>query len=172
MRGTFLEPALDARALNLQQQALIANSTEEIDSLVEIVRSLARSARPDQRPVVAALVTITRELARLNQAEGELQRQIAGAAHEFVSQMRSEELAGRNALATKSVARALRSPLEILRSPEEHTEMELARARRDVLTIVDRVGPAVALHVGVRHEIGVGKYTTLVALVDRRAVAA
>lgn len=73
LRGE-MHQALDARALNLEQQRLIFNPSPECDSLVEHIGRLVSGAPAAQ---VVELRRLLRRLARSNAAEGECERALA-----------------------------------------------------------------------------------------------
>lgn len=70
-----MRAALDARALNLQQQRLIRNPSPQVDSIVEVVHRMIADG-PEPRWVLE-LSRLVKQLEQGNQMEGEQERALA-----------------------------------------------------------------------------------------------
>lgn len=163
VRRGILEPTLDAQALNATQARLIANPTPEVDSLVEHVTELARTATTEQRQHLHAILTLTRELFQSNQAEGDLERTVAGAADHLTSELRNNELNADRAPAwpARRIARMVRGPLADLLNP---VIADTGRALQELQQALQQIPTTALLTVAVRHELGCRKYTKLTEL--------
>lgn len=150
--------ALDAIAHNLNQDRLIANPSTEVDSLVEHLAVLNRTSLPEQRPHIAAIVTIVKGLLNSNRLELGCTQHIAGTADEL-------QVRGVKPLAKKAVARELRDPLANLLRSKLIGPTRVQQAMDIVADVCSRSSRANVLSVAVRHEIGVKRYSLLTELV-------
>lgn len=166
-----VDHALDARGHNLHQARLIANRTPDVDCLLDHLHELIRTASPEQRDHLAAMLGILRTLGKSNAQEGELEQAVAGAAEQMALDARDRRM--RDYLGVKAIANAVRGPLGVLAHPQRHTASEYVHAARTLDDVIARVPAEQLVRASVRHELGVRKYGQLVALVhDREAVAA
>lgn len=166
-RRELLDPALEARALNLEQSALIANDTADADCVVDFIGMLRteRSLSTRERIDFARLV---RTLHGSNAREGLFERSVAGAADSLVRGLRDLELnsAGEAALAGKQIARRLRGPLGVL-AAADRVDRRVIDALRDVDRVCRRVPTLQMLSPTVRREIGDHRFDLLCELVGR-----
>lgn len=171
IRDRALAPVLDARAENLHQQRLIANPTPQIDSICEHLHALAATATPAQRHHVRELVRLVRALAASNTTEGERETAVAGVCDQLAHDLRHAESAQRRArtITVRSLARALRGPLDVLVHARRHDGTAYVAAVRAVEDVLRTVPSAHLLdNVSLRHELGLAKYDRLVALIAER----
>jgi len=163
-RSAFLDPALEAQALNDEQGLLLYNPSEEPDSLLELVRAERDRATPAAHTL--RLARLTRQLATSNGRERYFERSIAGAADQIVRATRDLELnrAGEAVLAAKAIARALREPLRMLTA--ERLDWQAIQAAREVDRLLARVPRLQVLSPTVAHELGKAKYELLQRLAD------
>lgn len=176
VRGAFLHPAMDARALNLGQALLVANPSPEADSIVELLDVL----RADDTGEARGVYTLRRLVCDLNDAnarEGQCERRIAGSADTLARDLRHLELNDRPALgpssvAAKSIARTLRAPLRTLDelgggvTPDA---IGLVRAVRAVDAVISRLPSEQVLSATVRYELGEAKFRVLEGIVRERS---
>lgn len=107
MTPDVVASALDAQALNRAQHRLAWNPDAEVNSLLEHVRELARTATDEQRPHISALLGLIRRLCESNRAELDCERLIAATADGL----------GERGWSVKRAAHELRDPLAVLASP-------------------------------------------------------
>lgn len=169
LNARVVDPLLDARALNLQQQRLIHNASPEVDSLVEHVRELARTVTVEQREHLAAILDLVRDLAESNTTEGDLQRAVVGAAEEMAHEALDRRV--RDALGVKAIANTLREPLGVIAHPDQHPAAAFMSAVDVVYDVLARVPAEKLTARSVCHELGIRKYTALVELVNNRQAA-
>jgi hypothetical protein len=165
IREHILAPALDGIARNHRQTRIIVNPTPEIDSIVEHVTELIRTAVPAQRPHLAALIGLCRDLLAENRAEGELERSVAGAADRLAVDLARAATVGQKPLGARSAARELRAPLANLANPIiQGTARDTALAA--VRGVVARSTRDNVLSNTVRHELGPKRYQLLADIID------
>lgn len=163
-RRAFLEPALDARALNLAQQRLIHNPSPEPDSVLELLALMTADTR-GEREAFKALVGGAVRLGQSNRAEGGFEARIAGAADRLAVELRDAETGGSpGALTAKAIARALREPLRTIARPPLGAPERLVAAGRAVGEIFALVPSEQLLSPAVEHELGREKFGALCAL--------
>lgn len=116
IRRDYLEPSLDALALNDAQDRLIQNDTPEADSLIEHLAALAPVVRETRAvPNLISLFDQAIELRDWNRSEGRCVRTVSGNADTLVTDLRTLELSGRGTpRRAKAIARELREPLRVL----------------------------------------------------------
>ena len=168
-REQFLEPAMDARACNLEQERLVFDPSPQDDSVLEHLRGLAELADCDaERTHVLGLTTVTQQIAVSNMAEGTFELRISSTADDVSRWLRDRELNQDGAvLGSKDIARALREPLRTLTSPRPGV-WDLVDAVRAVDEVLARVPSTQALSSTVRYELGERKFALLEQLVMRR----
>lgn len=142
VRRSALDPGMEARAYNLEQERLFYDPSPERDSLVEVIDTGCLTT-----------VTIVRRLVDSNQREGEAERRILGWADALATDLRDFELNGNGAkLTAKGIARALRPALKRVRSGG--TPAELADAFRAIHAVLRAAPRSLVLSGAVRHELG------------------
>jgi hypothetical protein len=161
IRNGMLEPALDARALNLAEQ-------NECEALIDHLAHL-HPAGPD-----SAEVAEIRRLARLihdqNTAEGEHECAICHNADTLARELRGVELNGISGVLTaKAIARKLREPLNVLSNMAGHDARRIVDAVRAVDDVIKQVPAAQLLAPQVRHELWHRRFDLLCDLHARRA---
>lgn len=156
MRDRFLHPAMDARALNLDQERLFFNPTPEVDSLLEHLT--AAGMNPAAR---AACLDVIRRLVAANRAEGEAERQLAGAADRLAVELRTAESEGLGAPSAKRLAALLREPLGVIAKPPAEDGLRFVAAVRQVDTAIRETPESVLLSSTVEHELGPGRFALL-----------
>lgn len=170
-RRSFLEPALDGRALNLEQAELLVNETPELDSITECIELIREHPEISGHPVVHLLVELVERLVASNEAEGELEREVAGAADVLVTELRRAELNGvANAITAKAIVRSVRGPLRAIEDGGSGDELlEAFGALHHVFSEVSR---AQLLSPTVRRALGDRKFELLEQLAgaDSKAV--
>lgn len=173
VRHGFLEPALDARALNDAQQRLIQNDTPEVDSVTEHLTLIGRHLRgTDATPDLVHLFDRVLELRDSNVAEGGLERTICGRADRLVTDLRTLELSGSGGpspLAARSLARRLREPLRVIAEPPLGDPRALVDAGRKVGEVIAHIPAEQLFTRDVTRELGERRAATLRALYERRA---
>jgi hypothetical protein len=120
-----ISAALEGIARNREQHRIAFDPDNEINSLVEHIREIARTATPEQRPHVHALFRLIRDLCESNHAELRCERFIAAAADAMADP----------GWTVKRAARELRDPLAVLCNPIIG-EQAKERAREDVRRVV------------------------------------
>lgn len=160
IRDDVLIPVLDARALNTDQALLIANPSEEVDSLEEYVRALDGAVHPR---VVSGLLALCRRLAESNDEEGEIERAIAGTSERLAAQLYRTR--GKSQpLGIRKVANQLRTPLGVLAKPREFDGIAYFKASCVVRDVIEQM-PADRLRCDwMRNELGRAKFELLVRL--------
>lgn len=169
VRRNFLEPAMDARALNLDQARLLYDPSPEVDSLFEVSHAVATS--PELRVArrhAPRLMHLLGQLHEKNEQEGDRQLLIAGAADLLVTDLRALELSGASpsALPAKAIARELREPLRRLLAPAGGDLFELLGDLRAVDRLIGRTPRAQLLSRTVRYELGKEKFALLERLCE------
>lgn len=166
-RTRLLDPAMEARARNLQQ----FDPSPAVDSLLERLRALALGFPPSsQREVLVALIDGAIES---NILEGGEERLICGVADELVTHLRTAETSGvRRSLGARSIANRLRGPLALIASPAGAPAGELIGACRIVGELVTAIPPSQLLSRAVAHELGQQKFTTLQSFAAHKSGAA
>jgi hypothetical protein len=164
-RRDYLHPSMDARGANTEQAHLLRNDTAAVDSIAECIE-LLREHDLSEHPLFGYLVNLVERLIASNDAEGEFECRIAGAADTLVRELRRAELSGTSrALTAKAVARHLRAPLAVI----DRGRGESAAARLDAFAaihkIVCSVPRAQLQSPAVRHELGAAKADILDRLV-------
>lgn len=155
MTPQVVTAAMESIARNREQHQIAFNPDDEVNSLVEHIREIARTATPEQRPHVHALFDLIRSLCESNHAELRCERFIAAAADAMTDP----------GWTVKRAARELRDPLATLCNPILPEQMKadaLTEVRRviracprDLLVTGDTIKPALC------HELRVRKSTTL-----------
>lgn len=170
IRDRVLNPVMDARGENLCQQRLINNATPEIDSIVEHVAALIRTATDRQRPHLRALLELVRDLAQSNTREGAAQTSVAGVVDQLAADLRRSETTGHTEFGVQQLARALRRPLETIVNAKRDDSARYVTAVRQIGQVLDMVPAAHLLdNASLRHELGVTKYTRLCELIRERS---
>ena len=162
-RKGLLLPALDARAHNLDQEALIFNPSPERDSLLEWANELSKIA-PD---IAAELLVLMRRLLESNMAEGECERAFAGIADKLAARLHDRERNGNGQvkLKTRAIANRLRLALNVIQTPGADP-MAYVRACRDIDEIRASVPVESLLCDQMLRELRSKKYELLRTLVE------
>jgi hypothetical protein len=165
IRRDLLEPALDARAHNVEQVRLLMNPSIEVDSAAEHFALAARHCTAAGRRHIIAGLELIRDALASNALEGDLERRIAGAADTLARDAHRDEHHPQSAQpwSIKRVAKTLRAPLTDLCNPIIQGAGR-DQALADVHDVFQRAPQHAVLNVAVRHELGVRKYTKLVEL--------
>ena len=168
VKQSFLGPAMDARALNLNQNFRLANGTPECDSLFEHLRCIEVDTREERTHLELALGLVTVVSAE-NMSEGAIEQLICGAADTLARDLRGVELNGvSGVLKAKSIARRLRGPLALLGSPAALPSMAFVDAVREVDDVIRLVPSSQLLSAGVEHELGGARFRLLRELHGRK----
>ncbi len=173
VRRLFLEPGMDARALNDAQARLVSNpDTPELDSLTERLAAMGPALRgTTATPHLVHAFDIALALRDSNGTEGQIQRTICGSADRLVTDLRSLELSGSGGaspLTAKAIARALREPLRVIAEPSLGDPRAWVDAGRTVGEIFARTPSGQLFAPAVTRELGKDKAAALRELYDRR----
>lgn len=168
-RRTFLDPAMDAIALNREQQRLVYDPSPEVDSLLEHVNALAAAA-PGPTGTILALL---RRFLASNQLEGDSERRIAAAADQLTRDLRRSELNSvaprpHAAIPAKRLARTLRGPLAAILSPADRDPLAFVAAVRRVDDAIRAVPTVQLLAPTVRRGMRAEQFALLELLVASR----
>lgn len=169
VRRAFLDPAMDARALNQDQARLIYDPSPEVDSLLEVLGQVSPATDECRRHMKRAIAKCVK-LGLSNRGEGGLEARVAGAADQLTRELHGQQLQGNSAIAAKACARMLREPLSAIACPPLGEPRRLIEAGRAVGEVFVRVPSEVLLSRAVEHELGVEKFALLSALYERREV--
>lgn len=155
-----LDCALEARAENLEQTALLWDPSPECDSLIEYIARLV--ALGADIGIMADLTALVRRIAESNEREGGHEQTIAGVLDRVTREL---HVAGvRSALSAKAAARALRPALAtIAGQPDGPAFFRAACAVRDV---ADELDDSVLRGPGLRNALGAGRHDLLLSLID------
>jgi hypothetical protein len=114
VKGAFLEPSMDALALNLGQCYRLQNRTPQCDSLADHLARIQADS-PTERFHLEQATGLVVVVAAENESEGAVEQAIAGAADTLARELRGVELNGASGvLKAKGIARHLRGPLNVL----------------------------------------------------------
>jgi hypothetical protein len=170
VRTSFLEPGMDARALNIEQARLLENETPGLDSLAEVL-DVARPLLPPG--LGSVLVSVATRLDTSNEVEGRMEQAIAGAADGLTRTLRGLELAGNGSpFVARAIARRLREPLATVADPAAAGARELVEAGRIIGEVLGSVPATQVFTATVAHELGEEKYRALCELSERKVVVA
>ena len=154
VRRSALDPGMEARAYNLEQERLFYDPSPERDSLVEVIDTGCLE-----------VVNLVRRLVDSNLREGEAERMFLGWADGFATDLRNLELNGDGArLTAKGVARSLRAPLRTLRS--DASPAELAGAVRAIHRVLRSAPRSLVLAPAVEHNLGAQSFALLREIVE------
>ena len=154
VRRRALDPGMEARAYNLEQERLFFDPSPERDSLVEVIDTGCLE-----------VVNLVRRLVDSNMREGEAERAFLGWADGFATDLRAMELGGNGSkLTAKAIARALREPLRTLRS--DATPAELAGAVREIHRVLRQAPRSLVLASAVEHNLGAASFALLREIVE------
>jgi hypothetical protein len=171
IRRDYLEPGMDARALNDAQARLVSNpDTPELDSLTERLAAMGPTLRgTGATPHLIHAFDLALELRDSNRSEGAIERGICGSADRLVTDLRSLELSGSggNPLTAKALARALREPLRVIAEPRGDPRAWVD-AGRTVGEIFARTPSGQLFAPEVLRDLGKAKAAALRELYDRR----
>lgn len=142
MTPPVVTAAMEGIARNREQHQIAFNPDDEINSVLEHIREIARTATAEQRPHVLALFNLIRRLCESNRAELRCERFIAAAADAMAE----------TGWSVKRAARELREPLAVLTNPilpermKDEARAEVRRivrcCPREVLLTGDNVRPS------------------------------
>lgn len=152
VRRSALDPGMEARAYNLEQERLYYDPSPERDSLVEVIDTGCLQ-----------VVNLVRRLVDSNLREGQAEREFLGWADRFATDLRDHEVKG-NGLNAKAIARALRAPLRTLRS--EADPAELAGAVRVIHRVLRSAPRSLVLAPAVEHNLGAASFALLREIVE------
>lgn len=156
----FLDHSMEATAHNLDQ----FNPSPEVDSILEHLGRLA-----DQLPacpVKRRMKVFINSAIQSNLREGNETREVSAVADRLVADLHDIEANGvRRALGPKAIARALREPLQTLRTPEGRAPRELAEATAAVRVVIRSVPRDQLLSDRVAHELAPRKAELLRGIV-------
>jgi hypothetical protein len=173
----FLEPGLEAVALNRQQQRLLYDPSPAVDSALEHLLALWRLAGPPSSPQgspdVAAHVTATlslgRRLASSNAREREHVRAVCGEADRLTRDLRfAERVAADAGLSAKAIARQVRAPLTVLEGRDPDDQWAVVDAVFALDLVFAAVPAAQLFSPAVRHELRGRRFALLRELYERR----
>lgn len=145
-----VDEAVQAQALNAEQDRLITNDTVEIDSISEHAERLLRLTAGEARAHVFEIVRLAANLRKSNDAERECVRRIA-------------PLVEHQGRGIKAAARALRDPLGVLLNP---VIRDKADADRRVQWVLENFAPAVLRSAHLSNDLGVRKFSVLQVRLD------
>lgn len=163
----FLAPSMDGRAHNLDQY----DPSPGVDSSLERIRALALRLPPGSER--EALIAEVDEAIASNCREAEAELAVSGAADQLVADLRHIERSGQagTALGAKSIARALRQPLECMTHPDGRAVAELVAARDQLHRAVAEAPLLMLLSSAVERELGGEKFTALRELAEKDGAA-
>jgi hypothetical protein len=119
VKDSFLDPAMDARALNLNQAFRLTNQTPECDSLLEHLARIHPDG-PSERFHLQQMHALAVVVVAENETEGQIEQRIARSADLLSRDLRGVELNGASGVLTaKAIARRLRGPLQVLVDVDE-----------------------------------------------------
>ena len=169
VRRSFLEPAMDAIALNRRQTRLLANPDPELNSLTELAVALRDGAEPYE---LHALATLCVQLRDANAREGGFELLLAGAADDLAIDLHARERNGQASqlLGIRAAANALRAPLGVLQDPPAGDVLAVIDATRAVDRVLAVAPRAQLLCPALEHELGAAKFALLWHLADRKAM--
>jgi hypothetical protein len=173
LRERVLEPALDARSLNLEQKRLLLDPSPECDSAVEHVRALAQLVADERARIhIFQLGRLAHRLAASNGAEGSYERLVAGAADRLVRDLRALELRGEGdrSVAKEQLARDIRKPLRAIAAAAAPGNglLPLVAAVRELDQVLDRAPADQLLSRTVEYQLGRATFGLLRELVGQR----
>lgn len=148
-----LAPALEARCRNLEQRALVFNPDAELNSLLELLPQLERALDGEARAVLRGLIV---SLWQSNEAEGALERELAGWADTTAHDLHHEETTGES-VGVKAAAARLRGPLTVL----EDVPALVVEAVRELDRVLALAAASRLLTASMRNQLGPSKYATL-----------
>ncbi len=172
IRRDYLEPGMDARALNDAQARLVSNpDTPALDSLTERLAAMGPTLRgTGATPHLVHAFDIALALRDSNRSEGGIERGICGSADQLFTDLRSLELSGSggNPLTAKALVRELREPLRVIAEPYAGDPRAWVDAGRTVGEIFARTPSGQLFSPAVTRELGKAKAAALRELYDRR----
>lgn len=156
MSPQVVDAALEGIALNRAQHRLVTNTTPEVDSLLEHVRELARTATSEQKPHIRAMLELIRLLCESNQAELDCERLIAEAADRM----------SESGWSVKRAASELRGPLDVIVYPVKYRPSEQRAAVAAVRDVIRRCPREVLDQPSMRGELRDRKLRALRSLME------
>ena len=165
-RRDYLHPSMDARGANTEQAHLLRNDTPAVDSVAECIERIRDMPDLASHPIVAHLTDLVERLIVSNDAEGDFECHIAGAADTLVRELRRAELGGTStALTAKGIARKLRAPLQVINAGRGESAEARLNAFAAIHLTVCAVPQTQLLSPAVRHELGEAKADILERIV-------
>jgi hypothetical protein len=165
VRREFLEPAMDTRAVNIDDHDLsvtLADDLERLHCPVDDARLLREVRALSRRAIV------------INTTEGNLEKQIVGAADRLARDLRGIELnAAALELTARVIAARLRGPLAVIQQYETTgagDAMALVAAGREIERVAARCPTSHLLSPRVRKELRARKYQLLRDILNGPAV--
>lgn len=156
VRRTLLDPAIDARELNLDEQR----------TCYAIAAQLKHLTGGDRQ----AMALLLRRLAFDNAQEGAHEDAITDTAETLARDLRGAELnAGALELTARAVARRVSGPLDIIANPAAHDSMAFVTAVRAVDDVLARCPRAQLLSPRVKTQLRQRKFDLLTELANRKA---
>lgn len=161
VRNTVIEHALTGQIVNRQQDHHLANTTEDIDSLAEILIALDAADDPMQRRrLVTQGLRLIKHIRSLNDTEHGCEREIAGSVEQFTPEM----AAAKQRWTIKRLAAELRPLLADLANPALGQAKRTDRMAR-LVKVIDEAPPENIKSVWLRNELGKAKSFLLNELV-------
>lgn len=161
-----IEQAITCQIVNRQQDHHLVNTTEDIDSIAEILIAIDAAEDPrDRRRLAAQGLRLIAHIRELNDSEHAGEQDIAGAAEHLTPEM----LTARRRWTVKRLADELRPLLGDLANPMIRGSHE--RAKLAWLAQIVREAPPANLAPGssLEHELGKEKWRILRELLDGAA---
>ncbi len=161
----FLEPAMEARALNLSQY----DPSAAVDSSLERIRALALRLPPSSER--EELLLEVEETIASNVLEASAELSLCGDADRLVTDLRGAELGRiRQVLGTKTIARRLRKPLDDLLDDDSIGRRQF-EAHAVIRATIAEVPRLMLLSDAVAHELGNEKFALLLDLTEKSGAA-
>lgn len=171
-RRDYLHPSMDARGANTEQAHLLRNDTPAVDSVAECIELIRDMPDLEAHPIVGHLTDLVERLIISNEAEGDFECHIAGAADTLVRELRRAELSGTStALTAKAIAHHLRAPLQVINAGRGESAEARLNAFAAIHKIVCSVPHSQLQSPAVRHELGAAKADILDRFVGEGAMA-
>lgn len=166
----FVDPSLDAIALNRQQRDLVFNPSEEADSIIEHLLHVRPDSRAE-RDHLRAAAKLSLQFAELNDGEFSHLRTIAGTADRLARDLHVAERNGLGAsVRAKAIANRIRDALKVIyaKDPSERTARDYLEAVWALGDLFREVPADQLFTPALEHELGKGRMRQLRELYEQR----